>query len=368
MTSDDWSTVVEWNASMERREERETVPRDYLWASELSKAPIDVFLRMRGIKETNPPNGRSKRKFEVGIYMEWLVSLVYARAGILKEQQLRVEHQYEGLLKVSGKLDFLVGGERDFSLWEKMEAGLHALPFPPPDFIFRVSEDIKRFLEEEYPEGLPEKIVEIKSSSERMFDLMEKKGWKGQSGHRKQLYHYLKGKQMPRGDLIYIDKDSIRMAEVPIVLDGDVEKEYHDTIEIFTKYYNAEKDTPIEEFIEKVIEEGLNSWKYNWREGLPPREQLVIFSDDLGKFSKNFNVEYSGYLTPLYGFRQPSEYDEAFKPLISRWNRVLTRCKKGVKMTIKNLEVLDEIREHGFDLEAILASFVEDNEEENTSE
>lgn len=360
MSASDWSTVTEWNASLEAREEREPQARDYLWASELGKSPIDVFLRMRGIKETNPPNGRSRRKFEAGNYMEWLASLVYLRAGIMKEQQTRVEHQYEGLLKVTGKLDFLVGGQPNFEEWDRLESLMKELMMP--EFILRTSHAIRESLTAKYPNGLEDRVMEIKSCSAFMFDAMEKKNWVGQAGHRKQLFHYLKGLNKSRGDILYIDKDSLRLAEVRIENPGIVEAEYKNAIEIMTKVYNDGKDIPIENFIGKVERDG-SFFKYTPQEGLPKREELVMFSEDLGKFSKNFNVEYSGYLTPLYGFAQPSEYDEAFKPLISRWNRVLNRVKKGDKMTPKNLEVLDEITGHGFDLNAIVAKFAEGEEE-----
>lgn len=359
-----WSTVVEWNAALESREEREIVPRDYLWASELGKSPIDVILRLKGVKETNPPNGRSKRKFEAGNYMEWLVSLVYSRAGILKSQQRRAEFQYEGLLKVTGKSDFLVGGMPDYSDWEKTEAILRSLPVPPPEFLFRASNEIRDALAQKYPEGLVEKFIESKSCSAFMFDAMEKKGWKGQASHRKQLFHYLKSENYPNGDILYIDKDSLRLAEVRVTNPGPVEDEYRETIQTLTNFYNSSKDIPIESFIEVVTEEGIEFPKFHWQEGLPPIESLIVFSKDLGKFSKNFNVEYSSYLTLLYGFKQPADYDAEFKPLIGRWNRVLNRCKKGDKMTAKNLEALEEIKQAGFAIEDILAEFADGEEED----
>lgn len=413
-----WSTVVEWNAALENREEREPQPRDYLWASELGKAPIDVILRMKGVKETNPPNGRSKRKFEAGNYMEWLVSLVYFRAGILKTQQQRIEHQYDGMLRVSGKADFLVGGIPDYTDWERTEALMRELQIP--EFIFRTANEIRESLAKKYPEGLKEKFIETKSCSGMMFDAMEKKGWVGQVGHRKQLFFYLKGANYPNGDIVYVDKDSLRMAEVRVQNPGPVEDEYRETVEELTHYYNSSKDIPVEEIIEIKVEEGIEYPTFHWKEGLPQPEPLIVFSKDMGKFSKNFNVEYSGYLSMLYGFEQPSEYAELFKPLIGRWNRVLARLKvgqnrntwlleqglgeqdvqsemvviegkknrkkiqfvefggqkilvpdeiaKGYEITPKNIEVLDEIKGKGFNIDEILADFAGVEEEEGETE
>lgn len=410
----DWSTVVEWNAALENRSEHEPRERDYLWPSELGKAPIDVILRLKGIKETNPPNGRSKRKFEAGNWMEWVVSLVYSRAGILKSKQQRIEHQYPGMLRVSGKSDFLVGGIPDFEEWERLEANMRELGMP--EFIFRTANEIREGLSKKYPEGLGEKFIEVKSCSAIMFDSMERKGWKGQASHRKQLFHYLKGANYPRGDIVYVEKDSLRMAEVPVENPGPVEDEYRESIETLTAYYESSKHLKEEDFIEMVTEEGIDFPVFHWTEGLPPLEPLIVFSHDLGKFSKNFNVEYSGYLKLLYGFDQPSDYADEFQPVIGRWNRVLARLKvgqaraewlgerglteadvqselvsvpgrktrvrvfftphgpmppelcKGYEITDKNREVLLEIQRAGFNIDELIIEFAGAEDEESTEE
>src|SRR5258708_20285530 len=101
-----WGLATAWNASLIDTEERELKVRDNLWASELGKAPIDVWLKMHGTKPTNPPNARSLRKFEAGNVFEWIVSLILKRAGILRESQKWSSFQYPGLLKVTGKPHF----------------------------------------------------------------------------------------------------------------------------------------------------------------------------------------------------------------------------------------------------------------------
>ena len=54
MENNNWSFSQVWNKSLEEREERLLMPRDYLWASELGKSAIDVWLRLKGTKPTNP--------------------------------------------------------------------------------------------------------------------------------------------------------------------------------------------------------------------------------------------------------------------------------------------------------------------------
>ena len=65
-----WGFAEIWNASLLEKNDRELTARDKLWASELGKAPIDLWLKMRAIKPTNPPNARSLRKFEAGNVFE----------------------------------------------------------------------------------------------------------------------------------------------------------------------------------------------------------------------------------------------------------------------------------------------------------
>ena len=107
-----------WNAGFVESEEREIVPRDYLYASELGNAPIDIFLLMKGTKPSNPPNDRAKRKMSAGSDWEHTIEGIFRAAGILVAKQVKCDHQYEGLLSVHGRLDFLIGGKADVAAGE----------------------------------------------------------------------------------------------------------------------------------------------------------------------------------------------------------------------------------------------------------
>ena len=80
-----WSFFKIWNESLEQREERPPKERQNLWASELGKSQVDVYLKMKGIAPTNPFSARSLRKFEAGNIWEWIVGLVLLRAGMLRK-------------------------------------------------------------------------------------------------------------------------------------------------------------------------------------------------------------------------------------------------------------------------------------------
>src|SRR6185295_14623479 len=116
-----------WNQSLTVRQERPLVPRDYVWASEIGGSMIDRYLKMQGVQPSNAPNLRSLRKFQAGDIWEWLCALVLKRAGILIEAQTKLSYQYPGLLRVSGKLDFLAGGQPD---WGKARREMSSLGLP----------------------------------------------------------------------------------------------------------------------------------------------------------------------------------------------------------------------------------------------
>jgi len=306
-----WSFYQIWNKSLENRKDRELKLRENIWASEIGGAYIDRWLKMKGVKPTNPPNPRSLRKFEAGNMMEWVVTMVLKRAGILIDTQEWVSFQYPGLLEVTGKLDHLAGGTPD---WEKAKAEIKELELP--EFFDRATEGIIDHLSKKYPNGLEKIIIEVKSCSSFMFDRYELMG--AGDKHQLQAFHYLKAKNMSEAHIAYISKDDLRMAEYGVFNPSDIEKIYKADIEAMTKYIKENQE--------------------------PPKEPEIYFDHDTGKFSTNWKVSYSNYLTKLYGYKDQHEYDEKYKGLVAKWNRVLKRVVDGANMTKLNLEVIDEIK------------------------
>ncbi len=332
---EDWNFSQIWNKSLEEREEREVVERNHIWASELGKPYIDVYLKLRGTKPTNPPDARSRRKFEAGNIWEFIVKLILIRAGILQEEQTKAVFQYPGLIEVTGKMDFKAGGKPD---WEKVKKDIEEFKaLGLPEIFSRAVYNMIEHFEKNYPEGLEPRPLEMKSVSAFVFDLLENKKNASLKIHRLQIYHYLKSLNYKRGDVIYICRDDCRMMEVPVYLNSFVEDEYKAYIEGITKYHNANEQ--------------------------PPLEKPVVFDEDFGKFSKNNMVAWSGYLSLLYGIENQGAFDEKYRPMAERWNRVLTRVKLGKKMTDKNLSALKEVEEAGFNIEAIMEKLVPEPEE-----
>jgi hypothetical protein len=322
--SNNWTMAAMWNMGLTMKKDRPTVERDRVWASELGKPVIEVFLKMRGVAPSNPPNPRAKRKFEAGNMFEWIIGLILKRAGILKSAQEYVTYQYPGMVTVSGKSDFKAGGIPDYDNWK---TNLDALELP--EFFVQATEQIMANFAEKYPEGLGDMYIEVKSCSSFMMDEMEHTG-RASKNHRLQLFHYLKSNNFPRGMVVYLCRDDLRMFEVSVEYPSDVEAEYKEEIERISTVYNQHKNTPLDTFLVKPDSSDSTKWEWNPKqiEGLPLLEPLILWDKDLCKFSRNWGVEYSSYLTMLYGFETQFEFEEAVKPTVTRWNAALARVRK----------------------------------------
>jgi len=317
-----WSFGKIWNESLEQgRPERELRPRNRMWASELGGGYLDRYMKMKGIKPTNPPNPRSMRKFEAGNMMEWIVGLILKRAGILVDNQEWLSYQYPSLLEVTGRFDFLAGGKPDMEKAKKLFQF-----FELPEFFGRAMESIINHLNEKYPNGLDKTILEIKSCSSFMMERYEKTGV--DIKHALQSFHYLKAKNMPEAKVVYISKDDLLLLECDVKNPSDIERIYKEDIERMTHYVLSNEE--------------------------PPKEKLILFDESSCKFSSNWKVSYSNYLTMIYGFQNQKEYDDRYKPMVSSFNRVLKRLVDDKKITDKNLSVMIEIKKEFNDFDSIL--------------
>lgn len=331
----DWTMQEIWNTSMSLPKERPESDRVHLWASELEKAPVDMWLRFKNTPVTNPPNGRSNMKFKTGDLFEWWMGLVLRHSGILQSSQEYMKFCVEeGLLEVSGKADFIAGGKPN------LDSALEfAKLIDMPVFMVEVIEHLVKTLTEKYPDGLGTKPIEIKSCSSFVMNKLEQEGAKPLSGHKLQLSHYIIGGNHPQGLLTYVCRDDLRMKEFDVFNNEETRKQYRDAVKKQTDAVRAEV--------------------------MPEKEKLITFED---KFNINYNVAYSGYLTMLYGFQQQMEYEDIYRPKVAQFNRVLKRMKDGAKMTPKNELILVGMREQGFEPAELVKSFSGESEEEAETE
>lgn len=323
-----------WNTAL-ISPDRELTKRDYVYASELGRPMVDRWLRMNAVPYTNPPNDRSKRKFFSGDVWEWLVWTVFNLSGIVKSRQDVVEVT-DGALKVRGKLDFLIGGtpNRAAAL-----TYLNTIPYPASmrDFFERVILQLS-----ETP--IEDCICEAKSLSSFAFERILEKG--AYDNHCLQLYHYSMGMNLP-GVLSYVCRDDARLKEFTIdIEDAGLKMDYYFDLKMMADYLNRNEQ--------------------------PPNEPLITFD---GKFQKNLRVEYSAYLTHVYGFKEPEDYRLAVDGKVQRWNRVLNRMKlikegkttptgKEIKLTLNNEAALTEMRLDGWEPEILLNDFKTEEENE----
>jgi len=268
---------------------------------------------------SNPFDSRARRKFEAGNLFEWIVQLILMRAGIYKDSQEWIGGKiHEKALQVSGKLDHLVGGVPSYDSAMKEIEALNL-----PGLFTKATGNILDYFKEKFPEGIEEQGIEVKSTSsygiEKVYDTKSALG-----GHDLQTFHYAYNKKIPF-TLLYICRDDLRMAEISIMPDDkELFGKYKDKIVSVSNYYNKKEE--------------------------PPKEAEILWKSKAEKFSKNFNVEYSGYLTRNYEYKNPAEYSDAIGPKVESWNRVIKRIKEGKDMTENNKGKIVEMSEAGFDI------------------
>lgn len=311
-----WQISKIWNESIDQGVEKPLVARERLWASELGKSDLDIYLKLLAEPVTNPFDARSKRKFEAGNLFEWIVKLILIRCGVYNESQKWVDNNEFGL-QVTGKIDHLVGG---IPKYDQAKKDIEALMLP--DSFTKASESILNYFQANYPSGLPQQGIEVKSTSSFGIEKVYFTG-KALAGHDLQAFHYAYNTKLPF-TVLYICRDDLRMAEIPILPDNqELLEKYSNKIKGITKLYRDKTE--------------------------PEKEPEIVYNSEEEKFSKNFNVEYSSYLKRNYGYEQPADYDEKISPIVMSWNRVLERIKSGKDMTDNNKEKLEEMVKFGFD-------------------
>ena len=337
-----WSVAQLWNEILDRVDEREATPRDYLWASELGLSDIDIYLRLNGVAPSNAFDSRAKRKFDAGIQWEWVAEIVFRRLGLMLEREMPIKFKIDDdSLEVSGRADIRVGGKINQQQIQEITKALELVGFP--GHYTAALAEMEKIILEKYGESIfKERLMEVKSASAYMYDAQYKYGEPAMN-HALQCYHYVRGTGIDEGAVFYISKDDSRLSEIPIWVDDPILKEaYESKIKRITYHYKNQIE--------------------------PEREKLIIWDEDKGRFSDNWNVKYSSYLTFLYGFNHESEYTDAFKSKIASWNRVVGRVKRGDNMTKSNLEYLEEMKKDFPNVEELIANSRSDSPDEEPAE
>lgn len=332
-----------WNA-VAFKTDRPLVKRDYVYASELGMPICDRILKMAAVKPSNPPNNRSMRKFLMGNILEHIVKQILIASGVYKHDEIKIDAvPYLDCLPCHGRMDFKIGGYIDGA-----EAIDRLNNLNLPDYLDIIG---RKLIESLAGATLKEKIMELKSCSTFAFDYVFNRG-AAMANHTLQTYHYQKNAGM-EAIILYCCKDDARLAQFNVD-SKTTEPLYRADLEQITYYFKNKRKKP-------------------------SVEPLAKFDITSGNFSKNFGVEYSGYLQFLYGFKNPEDYRDAVK-FVLRWNRALSRYAlaeqgkttptgKKIEITANNKAVAAEIKKAGYSFEECLkckiAAGIGDEESEN---
>lgn len=335
----DLETVAQLLNDNPTSEDRDLVPRNYLFASELGKSDIDVYLSMNAVAYSNSPGVRARGKFSMGNFFEGAIQNAFRRLGLLVElspDEKRVRGQIHGLIDVSGKIDILLNGTKTPEDLKRIKAEterklsllIYDDPFIEEELKITIR-IIEGFLAQRKTISFSNQILEIKSSSLMGFSgIIENNTPHDSHGMQAGFYaRYNKKWNQKSAIILYMCKDDARFQLFEI--SGSKNDKY-----------------------QKML---MESWKRKSKNYLdkkqPEKEPLIVVEN--GKFKLNFNVMYSNYLTMLYGFKHQEEYREAYSGKIGSWNRVITRMAKEEKMTKSNEEYIKEMEEMGYHPEKI---------------
>lgn len=341
----DWTFSQIWQENFNMLQDRPLQKRNHIYASELGGSFYDRYLKMNAVPYSNPFNPRSKGKMYAGKFFESVVKMVLIGTGIYQKAQLRSEVELKNCLRVSGRMDFIAGGNID---WDAAKVNAETMKqmfaFCFDDlspFVNHMTDNIVTHFQNLFGKSpLMPKIMEVKSVSGFVYQLIER-GGKPRRGHPLQTLHYLLGsKEIEKGLITYISREDVSMQEFDITAEKALLKEYKDDVATMTHYYN----------------EGAT----NFKKHIPPTDPEVQFEEASFKFVKNNKVEYSPYLTMGYGYKSIEEFDDKWGKRITKWNTAFRRSalegyvppgltptgklKKAIILTDDNKKVADEVR------------------------
>lgn len=335
----DWNFAGIWEEAFSSIPQRPMTARNYIYASELGGSFHDRYLKMNAHPYSNPYNFRSQGKMMAGSFFEAVVKTILIGTGIYKREQLKGKIELPNCLPVSGKLDFIAGGNID---WDEAKARAEKVK----EFFSFCFADLSPFTNHMTDKilvhfkhlfsytPLMEKILEVKSLSGFIFQLV-KKGNKPRRGHPLQGLHYLlANKELQKGLLTYINREDVMIHEFDIAREKALLKEYKEDVATMTAYYN----------------DGVMGYMKH----IPPTDPQVLFEEASYKFVKNNKVEYSPYLTMSYSYKNIDHFKEVWDKKITKWNNSFRRhvlegtptgkYDKPLKLTDDNKIVIEEMR------------------------
>lgn len=321
MNSLTWNFRTVWDAAFEEMTDK-CEKRDYIYASEIAYPFVEVWLKMNGTPFTNAPTSAARRKMEAGKLLEMVATSILLRSGILNRTQEKIDYALStDLLSVHGKCDFVTNEKIDveqskqFAYLVQQMVDLLGMPEIYAKMADEMTKTLVSMTEANPGLSLRQYIIEAKSVSAFVYDLIEAQNAPNTT-HKMQIFHYLHGKGIHEGKVMYINRDDVRLLEMPVKDDEATMTDYKSWIEKMTWYYKSNEQ--------------------------PPIEPLITFNPETFKFYKNtMGVEWSRYLTMLYGYESPQHYRDHITPMVKSMNYAFGRCLSAAKLTAKNKEAID---------------------------
>ena len=266
--------------------------RNYISASDVGKAMIDRWLKMKGVPVSNPFDERILRIFDAGKLFEWIVGRALAMAGVLKGKQVYVEiPETEDHLKILGYIDYIIGGLVN---WDeargRVQRWLQEFKLNENDEILeKYALSLIDGLEKEYGnQPIPESIAEIKSVNSLAFWSHNNRGengtFLGYEHHKYQLLTYMIAKNHDAGKILYISKDDLCLQEVEVLRKTEWEYNFWQDVKQMSDYYRKNVQPPL----------------------LP----LIVYDERKRQYELNWEIGRSQYLTHLYGYKDQKDFGE----------------------------------------------------------
>jgi hypothetical protein len=312
-----WSIQRVWNDILTfNMRDRKMEPREHIWASEIGKNHYERYLKMKAVPYDIQYKERVLRKFAAGNHFENHLGYFLALAGVLKAHNERLEiPETKDHLKITGKLDFLAGG--------KIKPWADVMKDPQVELFFLFNPDYRPIAEALYKHcyddlggEVPLLVYEIKSVNSQVFWSKRQYLADAYRHHQKQLYFYLKAKNLPEGRMLYISKDDLSVLEFPVYLnDEKLKDEWEKDVVLMSDYIRTNTEPPKPDDI------------------LFDPTKKVSFQRDKKKFDtkgawvKNWEVEWSPYLPTITGCANVEEWEAKIKPLMSDKNDELKALK-----------------------------------------
>jgi len=296
-----WSIQEFWNGSLILEKDRKTEPRDILYVGDIGAPFLDVYWKMLGIEPTNPFSDTIRRKMEAGNFIEAWIVWTFRKCGILKNWQGKVRLlDNPEYLPVYGRYDILAGHDGD---WEKTKKEVYdffnkiqdlGFDFPYYEIVRKKTLLLLEGLSQKYPNGLEDKIYEVKSLNSMAFWSKDEPISNPYEHHINQLTMYQlynsDGLKNVLGSFLYVDRDTTFLSELPNIVKEEKVKELHDWLRKMTFYYRTKTEPPKPELI--IFDTRRQQWTFNWQiDRSPYRDKILgdVKIEDLQKEIKNRN-------------------------------------------------------------------------------